>query len=184
MSDAAQPLPAVPQLRLGFRRFDQLAPPRPVPGYALRAFRPGDEDAWVALLATGTFGEWDRARLDRMLAGERAPLPLAGAFFAAHAGRPVGTACTFLYQGAEGEYSELGWVAVLPEHRGRGLGRWVCQAVLAFARERGHRYIFLKTEDFRLPAIRLYLSLGFEPEMVDPSHPAWWQALRARLGEG
>jgi mycothiol synthase len=167
----------IPQLRLGFTRFDGLKPPQPVRGYGLRRYRPGDEDAWVVLLSTGEFGTWDRARLDRMLAGDRAPLPLAGIFFATQGSRLLGTACTFLHEGEQGDVPELGWVVVHPSHRGHGLGPQVCRAVLGFVRELGHRYIYLLTEDFRLPAIRMYLRLGFEPEMVDPSHPAWWEAL-------
>jgi len=167
------------QLRMSFTRFDELTPPQPPPGYGLRSYRPGDEDAWIAILSTGDFGEWDRDRLDRMIAGDRAPLPLAGAYFATYDGRPVGTACTFLHQ-ADG--AELGWVAVLPEHRGRGLGAVVCGAVLAFARDLGWERVFLLTEDFRLPAITMYLRLGFEPDMRDPTHPGRWEALRRAVG--
>ena len=55
----------------------------------------------------------------------------------------------------------------------------ICVAALRFVRDRGIPYAFLNTEDFRVPAVRLYLDLGFEPEMVDPAHPAWWAAFRA-----
>jgi mycothiol synthase len=159
-------------------QFDRLSAPAAPPGYGLRRYRPGDEDAWIALLATGNFGTWDRARLDRMLAGERAPLPRAGIFFATHQDQPVGAACTFLYDDQRQDAAELGWVVVHPGHRRRGLGLQVCQATLGFVRDLGYESAFLLTEDFRLPAIKLYLRLGFEPEMIDPSHPAWWAALR------
>jgi mycothiol synthase len=167
---------------MGFTRFDQLTTPRLPPGYGLRTYRPGDEDDWLAILATGDFGDWGRERLDRILAGERAPMPVEGVFFATREDRPVGAACAFLYQDERGEFSELGWVAVRPEHRGHGLGIEVCRAVLGFARERGHKYAYLKTEEYRLTAIRTYLRLGFEPEMIDPSHPAWWEKTRRTLG--
>lgn len=171
------------QLRMGFTRFGALPAPRPASGYGLRTYRPGDEDAWIAILSTGDFGVWDRARLDGMLAGERAPLPREGIVFATREGRPVGTACVFLHPGAGGDVAELGWVAVHPAHRGRGLGLAVCRAALGFARGAGHGYAYLLTEDFRLPAIGMYLRLGFEPEMADASHPARWAALGQALGE-
>ena len=164
----------VPQLRMGFTRFDDLAAPQPVPGYGLRGYRPGDEDAWLVLLRSGEFGTWDRARLDWMLAGERAPLPLDGIFFATLGEQLVGAACTFL---RTDDVAELGWVVVQPAHRGQGLGLQVCRAVLCFARDLGYRYVYLLTEDYRLPAIRLYLRLGFEPEMVNPNNPALWASL-------
>ncbi len=122
------------QLRMGFTRFVELAPPRPAPGYGLRGFSPGDEDAWVALLSTGDFGAWDRPRLDRMLAGERAPLPREGIFFATRGDQPVGAACAFLHGEGDVEVPELGWVVVHPAHRGQGLGLQVCRAVLGFVR--------------------------------------------------
>lgn len=170
------------QLRMGFTLFDALPAPRPASGYGLRTYRPGDEEPWIGILSTGDFGAWDRPRLDRMLAGERAPLPRDGIVFTTWEDRPVGTACVFLHPGEGGDVAELGWVAVHPAHRGRGLGFAVCRAALGFARDAGHGYAYLLTEDFRLSAIGMYLRLGFEPEMTDPSHPARWAAIRRALG--
>ncbi len=116
-----------------------------------------------------------------MLATERPRVPLDGIFFVTQDDRPVGTASTHLHAGPSGEVAELGWVAVHPEHRGHGLALQVCRAVLGFMREQGHRYAYLMTEDFRLPAIKTYLRLGFEPELTDPSHPGRWDALRRVL---
>jgi len=173
------------QLRMGFTQFDSLRAPELPPGYGLRTFRPGDEEPWIALLATGDFGEWDRPRLDRLLSGERAPLPLDGVFFATRGEQIVGAACVFLHLGESGDVPELGWVAVHPAHRGHGLGLQVCRAALRFIRDRGHGYAYLLTEEFRLPAIKTYLRLGFEPEMLDATQPARWEALRRVLaGKG
>jgi mycothiol synthase len=168
---------SVPQLRMGYRGLAALQPPHLPPGYGLRTFQPGDEEAWIALLNSGDFGGWDRVRLDRMLAGERAPIPHVGIFFATHQSQLAGTACTFLYPDA----AELGWVVVHPDHRGQQLSEVLTQAVLAFTQARGYDYVYLKTEDFRLAAIKTYLRVGFEPEMVDPSHLAWWAAARRAL---
>jgi mycothiol synthase len=172
---------APPRLRMGFRQFEGLVAPESVPGYGVRTFRPGDEDAWIAILQTGELGVWDRPRLDEMMRGARAELPTDGIFFATCAGRPVGTACTLLHPGDEGPVAELGWVAVAPEHRGRALGLQVCRAVLAFIHRLGYGYAYLLTDDFRLPAISTYLRLGFEPEIADPSHPGRWAALQQAL---
>lgn len=170
------------QLRMVFTRFEALEPPSPPPGYALRTYRPGDDDAWIELLNTGQFGEWDHERLRAMLAGERAPLPREAIFFATRDDRPVGAACVFLWPLVDGEIGELGWVAVHPDHRGRGLGAVICRAALAFVRDRGLRYCYLGTEDFRLAAIKTYLRLGFQPELLDHTQPARWAAIRRALG--
>lgn len=173
---------SVSQLRMGFTRFEGLPAPQPPPGYRLRGFCPGDEPEWIELLSSGDFGVWHPARLARMLDGGRAPLPLDGIFFATADDKPVATACTFLWpvEGG-GEIAELGWVAVHPAQRRHGLGALVCRAVLDYVKDLGYRYIFLLTEDYRLPAIRMYLQLGFEPEITHPSHVAWWQNLKQTL---
>lgn len=175
----AEPLSS---LRMGFTRFDALPLPELPPEYGLRRYRPGDEVAWLEILQQGNFGEWDRARLDRLLAGNSAPTPTTGVFFATSDDRPIGTACTSLHHDeAHDTHSELGWVGVHPGHRGHGLGRAVCLAVLRYARDLGHLYTFLKTEDYRPAAIKTYLRLGFEPEMTDESHPGRWADLRLLL---
>lgn len=172
------------QLRMGFTRFDHLEAPIAPVGYQLRTYRPGDEEAWLEILSHGEFGVWDQARLDRFLSGDRAPVPRDGIFFLTQNDRPIGTACTCLFRDMErGEFSELGWVAVHPEHRGQGLARTVCQAVLGYARDRGHTYSFLLTEHFRPAAIKTYLRLGFEPEMTHPSHKGWWDSFRATMDQ-
>jgi GNAT superfamily N-acetyltransferase len=58
------------------------------------------------------------------------------------------------------------WIAdvfVLPEHRGRGLGRFVVEALLAHPELQGLRRIMLATKD----AHELYRSYGFE-DLDDP----------------
>jgi mycothiol synthase len=166
---------------MGFRHFARLPAPEPAPGYGVRTFRPGDEDAWVAILQAGELGIWDRPRLAEMMRGERAALPEPGIFFMTWEDRPVGTACTLLHPRDGGTVAELGWVAVAPEHRGHGLGLQVCRAVLGFIGGVGYDYAYLLTDDFRLPAIKTYLRLGFEPEITDPSHPGRWAAVRQAL---
>jgi mycothiol synthase len=85
---------------------------------------------------------------------------------------------------AEGhpEGGELGWVAGDPEHRGRGLGLAVCAAVVARFLGAGYRRIYLRTDDFRLPAIATYLKLGFEPYLFTEGMAERWQRVCDQLG--
>ena len=77
----------------------------------------------------------------------------------------------------------LDYVVSHPNHRGKGLGRAVCTAVLRFFVDRGYESVVLLTDDWRLPAIGLYLSLGFVPEMTRGDMPSRWKAVMARLEE-
>ena len=169
--------PELPNFGWDTRTFIDIPPARPVISYGFRTYRHGDEGAWLDTLASGD-SAWDRSRLDQMLAGERAPVPLEGVVFATSDDVPIGAANLFLYERADGPYSELGWVAVRPEHRGRGLAYEVCRRGLLFANFLKHRYTYLTTQDFRLSAIKTYLRLGFEPEIIDRSHCARWNVLR------
>lgn len=182
-SESSKPGEGQPQLKMRFRAFAGLAPVRLAPAYALATLAQRSLAEWIAVLnATGQLGAWDDRRAGAALAGER-PVLAAGTYLILAAGRAVATACTIPPTPAESR-SELGWVAVAPSHQGRGLGLQVCRAVLWYARRRGWPATTLNTNDWRLPAIRTYLKLGFEPEFTHASHRARWQAIRRQLGAG
>jgi len=52
-----------------------------------------------------------------------------------------------------------------PNHIGKGLGRVVTVAAMQYAFETGIEIMYLTTDDFRIPAIKLYLQLGWIPEI-------------------
>jgi mycothiol synthase len=157
-------------------------PPAPdVPnGYSLRTHQPGDDGAWIKLLNTG-FDPWDQDRLDRMLTRPNPRLPLEAIFFITHAEGIVGSACLFLDNGGDELVGELGWVVVNPAHQGRALGKAACLAALRYAWQHRLPSVYLRTEEARLPAIRLYLTLGFAPKMRADTHPERWRVLLNRL---
>ena len=76
---------------------------------------------------------------------------------------------------------EVGWIAADPEHKGRGLGLAVTAAAVARFIAAGYRRIYLMTDDFRLPAIAVYLKLGFEPFFYAPDMADRWAAVRKQL---
>jgi len=77
---------------------------------------------------------------------------------------------------------ELGWVAGSAAHRGKGLGMAVCRAVIQRFQQAGYRRIYLKTDDWRLPAIKSYLKMGFEPFLFMWDMLERWRALCETLG--
>ena len=75
------------------------------------------------------------------------------------------------------KYPGEGWfrmVAVSPQARGLGAGRMVALAALHSLAKRGYKTVLLSTDDQRIPAICMYLSLGFEPVYSHESHKERW----------
>ena len=153
-------------------------------GYRFRTYRQGDEAAWAAIMNTGEMEHWDAARTREKLTGCPQPqFDPAGLFFVTYgaAEQPVGSACAWLLRPDETETGILHMVCVLPEHRGRGLARPLCLAVLHRFRERGFRQVRLNTGDWRLGAIKTYLHLGFQPLITKPEQPPAWDDVARRL---
>lgn len=71
----------------------------------------------------------------------------------------------------------LHWVGTHPLYQGKKLGKAVTLAVLHAFAQRGLTAAVLETQDFRLPAIRVYQGLGFLPEVAHESHGVRWEAI-------
>jgi len=159
----------------------ELVVPEP---YTLLTLERDDITAWAALLGqNGEFGEWSVEQATPYF-GPDSHMPLAGSFFLTQHGEPVATAQ--LHLNPDGPYTpvpELGWVAVSLAHRGHRLGSVVSLAVLHYAASTGHREVFLQTDDHRVAAIKMYLRLGFEPWMHDPTAPERWRAVLAVVAQ-
>jgi mycothiol synthase len=76
---------------------------------------------------------------------------------------------------------EVGWVAGDPAHKGRGLGTAVVAAVTARFIEIGYPSIHLFTEHYRLPALSIYLRLGYLPLLYRQEMFDLWQGVCAAL---
>ena len=95
----------------------------------------------------------------------------------------AGETLAFCKGPAERAQGVLDFVVTHPDHRGRGLGRATCTAVSKFFIDRDCTSISLKTDDWRLPAIHLYLSLGFKPVMNRTDMPERWATIYKNLKE-
>ena len=148
-------------------------------GLTLRTFLPDDVRGWANLM-TGAIGAWDEDLARRNFLREPGVLP-EGIFFLMRGKQFVATATDKQLPLADLGYLHM--VAVAPSERGKGLGRSVSLAALHCMRARGCREAILDTDDFRLPAIRTYLALGFVPETAALDHAESWQRILARLLE-
>lgn len=156
-----------------------LVQPVPEP-YFLRPFVDGDQTAWSALLnGNGQLGTWTAERVQGEVDGA---LVAGGQTFAVCAGELV--ACAGVYDRLRSDEAcwEIGWIAAHPLHAGRGLGLQVAAAAVRFALALDSRPIYLLTDDFRLPAIKTYLKMGFVADLSHPSYAERWLRIFGDLG--
>jgi mycothiol synthase len=173
---------APPQIRMRRPSLDEL-PPLDVPlGLTLRTAESQDEPALAALLASAFEDDsWTVERVQKsltqaddvyqvfVLVGESGDLMAT----ASSQFRPGDTRSGFVH-----------WVGANPtiKVKGQRLGYRVSLAVLHDLKARGFSSSTLITDDFRLPAIKTYLNLGFLPLVTHESHPERWQKVAAGLG--
>lgn len=168
-----------PQLVMWYRDLTDLPPVELPGGYALRTLQDGEEESWAQLLnRNGQLGEWSLERAKQAL---RSGVVGEHVYFITFGGQPVATACVDLQGASPGEFAAVGWVAVDPSHQGKRLGYQITLAALYGVRSLGYKAAFLLTDDFRLPAVKTYLNLGFEPDLSHESYPARWEALQEKL---
>lgn len=170
----------------GVRKLPDVAVPK---GYVVREYREGDELTLSEALQAVGFRD---CGVDRLLETLEDADRRAGSALVAY--RATIVAVTFASRtstdgtnpvtGNPGEPRREGvldYVATHPDHQGRGLGRATCTAVSRYLVEQGCETVQLLTDDWRLPAIHLYLSMGFEPVMSRSDMPERWAAIMSEL---
>jgi mycothiol synthase len=152
-------------------------------GYRLVTAAELDDPApmWAQAINT-SFGDtdWtpDQPRAEFMSQPQYDP---TGVFFICHGDEPVATAFAWLDTLEERELGRVHWVGTVEAHRGQGLGKSVVSAVLRHHRAKGLTRAYLTTQAARLPAIRLYLRLRFEPWSRSDVEEQEWEGVREAL---
>lgn len=151
------------------------------PGFTLRTYQPGDEPAYYQLMHAVGWDFWDESKL-----GEWLPRILPeGWFFLVHdaSGKLVATTMAVHSHTPDHLFGgEVGWVAVAPPFQGQHLSQIVVTAALRRLIEGKYRNIHLYSEDYRLPALKTYLRLGFVPYLYAPDMAARWQKICELIG--
>jgi len=158
------------------------AEPLPEP-LQLREASAADERALAELLSAAFDANWTAEDVARSLT--RCPL-VHGVYVIEQDGRLLATASARLDPERFPSEGYLHWVAAHPQARGMRLGRAVSIQVLQRFRDLGCRSAVLETDDHRLPAIKTYLGLGFQPVLRHPRDAERWAAVLAhvhRIGE-
>ena len=155
---------------------------RPLPevtlpaGFALRVMGRDEMAAYNDLRVSAGFAAWDEAVWEQ----ETRPQISGGHLVV------VETATGRLAASATAElpvpehfhgFGLLGWVMCHPDFRGQRLGYAVCAAVMRMLHAYGYRTFILATDDFRVPAVKTYLNLGWQPWLTEPEMEELWHHL-------
>ena len=148
-------------------------------GFKLRWHAPGDEALWLEIhLKAERFNPISPELFQQQFGTDAEQLKRRQCYLLSPDEKAIGTATA--WYGKEPEVKEFGrvhWVALLPEHQGRGLSKPLLSAVCNRMRELGHTQAYLTTSVERKAAIGLYLRFGFKPWIRNEVERAIWARL-------
>lgn len=153
------------------------------PGYVERCWQSGDEDRLPRLLGEA-FGprRSTYAALQEFWRKYPGIAPDGIVVVENARGEAVATASARIDPSTPGR-GAVHLVAVRTDHRCRGLGAWVTLTALQRLAARGVTYAVLATREERLPAIRVYLRIGWKPLIEDAASEELWSEVRRALAE-
>jgi GNAT superfamily N-acetyltransferase len=133
--------------------------------YSLRWYQPGDEVAWVEIhQAADPTHTYDLAKFAREFTEADLPLlPMRQAYLCDGEGKAIGTTTAWFYEIEQKPIGLVHWVAIHPQHQGKGLANPLLALICQRLRMLGHTQGYLNTSTARIPAIGLYLKFGFVP---------------------
>ena len=169
------------QLKMGLQDLQNLPALQCPDGYHIRTYQEGDEIHWARIMDI-TFVDQGRTAQDTYANVISQPnFDPNGFLFAIYEDLPIGTACAWNRERRGKTIGYIDMLAVLPEHRGYKLGKWLTVFLLHYFKARRVAYVILDTDDFRLPAIKNYLNLGFVPVDAGENHGERWRDIFEKL---
>jgi len=149
-------------------------------GYGIRPMQPDEGGLWMDIWRDAEpYLSIEDDLFERVFGSNLAAIGWRCYLVTGPRGVAVGTIAAWIREDDQGEpWGQVHWVAIRPAYRRLGLAR----AALAYTLRqlaRWHDRAYLGTQSRRLGAIRLYLDLGFEPDLGHPGASEAW----SRVGE-
>ncbi|MFD0713232.1 GNAT family N-acetyltransferase [Paenibacillus sp. GCM10027626] len=146
-------------------------------GYAVRSFHPGDERHWEEIVNDSFQKKSDYVQ-EMEKDGQYLPERV---LFICHHGRPVATASAWHREEYGQECGYLHMVGILSAYAGKGLGMQISLAALHAMKQEGCSKAVLHTDDFRIPALKIYFKIGFVPNVVHDNQFKRWNDIAEAL---
>lgn len=151
-------------------------------GYSVRTMHPDEGGLWTDIVRDAEpYFSIDRELFLEQF-GEDLPALCWRSFIVENEkGLAVATTTSWYNRAYKGEdYGQIHWVAVRERYWGRGLGKALMSHALR-EMAKWHDRAFLGTQTKRLPAIKLYLGMGFLPDLDHDGASEAWREVRAAL---
>lgn len=164
-------------------KLDRLPPYSLADGFSLRMYQPGDEAIWLEICKYGLLAESDGMESwDTCMLSMENLVPERDVFFICNAeGQAVATCTSFV---KADNVALLHMLAAKPEARGHKLAySMTAYALHKLDREMSqeNRMVRLKSDDWRVSAVRTYLQCGFQPVIFDVDMDTRWKAICDKL---
>ncbi|MBQ3045717.1 MAG: GNAT family N-acetyltransferase [Clostridia bacterium] len=154
-------------------------------GYSMVNYKECTEDkaAWVECCKNGLVGD-DTAPefFDDCVADVDDCIPEKDVFFLDFDGEHIGTIAAIYHP--EGNYGQVHMVGIKTEFRGKGLGKYLNNVAVKKLNAQGVDYIYLTTDEWRMGAVKSYLTAGFIPVEYeeDEDMKGRWEWMLCELG--
>lgn len=159
-------------------------PPLALPAGCVAAHYQGpqDQQPWLDCCRAGLIGDEAGAEaFENAIARHADLVPQRDVLFLDVDGRHAATIAP-VYHPASG-LGEIHMVSVHRDYRGRGLGNALMALALHALAPYKPQLTYLTTDDWRLPAVKSYLSAGFLPVIYgEGDKPERWRAVLQKLG--
>jgi GNAT superfamily N-acetyltransferase len=157
--------------------------PLPLPsGYQLHFYAEGDLDTWLRIQAHDPFFVPTAETFATSMPGDTPLLAARVMFLADPAGAAVGTVTAWPNDSLTGrKIGQIHWVALVPAAQGRGLAKPLVGAACVLLHQWGYHEACLETNTRRVPALNLYLALGFVPFVRSEAERRAWRAVAPQL---
>jgi len=150
-------------------------------GYSFAVHAPEYAEQWIGIM-NGSIGDgWTVEKFHQSMLALPGLCPEGIFYVIDDKNAAVATASGVLNNAGITGTGQLHMVAVGVSHRGLRLGAPISAKAVNYLYDRGMDRIMLTTDDFRLPAIKIYLNLGFIPVLYDDTMPGRWKTAAALI---
>jgi ribosomal protein S18 acetylase RimI-like enzyme len=147
-------------------------------GFGARTMKLDEAEVWMDVIRDANPSDIvPPDRFEREFGGDTASVEKRCFFITDPSGVVAGTISSWYGEFLEKEFGMIHWVAVRPKYQGLGLGK----AGMTYAMNRmaeWHDCCYLNTSCEKIPAVKMYLNFGFEPDLTIPESIDGWRYVK------